>query len=162
MISHMPEWSTRSRVPAALLNPALLAAVLAAGAAGYTREAQAPLPWPLSFVLAPLVLHQATREALPSTLASHLGVWVGRQPEIRAGLPLRALSLVEPVREGLRFGLRHTMLELDGDGFRATKALRPPDAGDLRPVLGKATFVGRWFSRSESPATVFALLGVTV
>ena len=133
MIPHMPEWSTRSRVPAALLNPALLAAVLAAGAAGYAREAEAPLPWPLSFVLPPLVLHQATREALPSTLASHLGVWVGRQPQIRAGFPLRALSLVEPVRDGVRFGLRHNMLELDGDGVRGATPLRPPDAGDSVP-----------------------------
>jgi len=164
MMAFMTEWSARSSVPAALLNPALMAAVIAAAASGYDRETNAALPWPLSFVIAPMVLHRGTREALPSSLATHLGVWVSRQPVLRAGLPLRAQALVGPVREGLRFGLRYGLLETGpGGGVRqAIPRLRPPDAGDLRAILAKATFAGRWVSRSEQPAMVFALLGVTV
>lgn len=164
MMSGMTVWSTRSRVPAALLNPALLAAVVAAGAAGYERETRRPMPWPLAFIIAPLTLHRGTREALPSSLATHLGTWVSRHPILRAGMPLRALALVEPVREGLRFGLRHGLLTAeDGGALRqGPPSLRPPDAGDLRQVLRKATFAGRWVSRAEEPGTVFALFGITV
>jgi hypothetical protein len=163
MMSGMVEWLARSRIPAAMLNPALLAAVVAAGAAGYDRETERPMPWPLSFVIAPLTLHRGTREAMPTSLATHLGTWVSRNPVLRAGLPLRAHALVEPVREGLRFGLRHGLLTLEDGGLRqGLERLRPPDVGDLRLILRKATFAGRWVSRAEEPQTVFALLGVTV
>ena len=164
MMTLMTEWSARSPIPAALLNPALMAAIIAAAASGYDRETQSALPWPLSFVIAPMVLHRGTRDAMPSSLATHLGVWVSRQPVLRAGLPPRAQSLVGPVREGLRFGLRHGLLTNEpGGGLRpAVSRLRPPDVGDLRAVLTKAVFAGRWVSRSDQPATVFALLGVTV
>jgi hypothetical protein len=162
MMAGMTEWSARSKVPAAFLNPALIAAVITAAAGGYDRETQSPLPWPLSFVIAPLVLHRETRETLPPSLATHLGAWVSRNPVLRAGLPLRALSLVEPVREGLRFGLRHGLLTVEAGGIRNAARLRPPDAGDIRQVLSKATFAGRWVSRAEEPATVFALFGMTV
>jgi Family of unknown function (DUF6521) len=164
MMNFMTEWSARSPVPASLLNPALIAAILAAAASGYDREAHSALPWPLSFVIAPLVLHRATREALPSSVSTYLGVWVSRQPVLRAGLPQRAQGLVSPVREGMRFGLRHGLLAIDAAGGlrQAVSSLQPPEAGDLRAIMTKATFVGRWVSRSDQPATVFALLGVTV
>jgi hypothetical protein len=160
----MTEWSARSSVPATLLNPALLAFLEAAAASGYERETGAAMPWPLCFVIAPMVLHHGTRQALPSRISSHLGAWVSGNPVLRAGLPLRARALVGPVREGLRFGLRHGLLEVaPGGGLRqVVPRLRAPDAGDLQEILAKATFVGRWLSRSEEPATVFALLGMTV
>jgi hypothetical protein len=164
MMSGMTEWSARSTIPAALLNPAILAAVVAAGAAGYERDRHVPMPWPLSFVIAPLTLHRGTREALPSSPTTHLGAWVSRNPILRAGVPLRARALVEPVREGLRFGVRYGLLTIeDGGALRqGISLLRPPDAGDLRQLLRKATFAGRWISRMEEPGTVFALFGITV
>lgn len=100
-----------------------------------------------------------------AVLAGHPPGRLGLPPaRPSAGLPLRAQALVGPVREGLRFGLRYGLLDTGpGGGVRqAIPRLRPPDAGDLRAILAKATFAGRWVSRSEQPATVFALLGVTV
>jgi hypothetical protein len=141
-----------------------VACLEAAAASGYERETGAAMPWPLCFVIAPMVLHRGTRQAMPGRITSHLGAWVSGNPVLRAGLPLRARALVGPVREGLRFGLRHGLLEIrPGGGLRrAAPSLRAPDVGDLREILAKATFAGRWLSRSEEPATVFALLGVTV
>jgi len=164
MMSPVTEWSARSSVPAALLNPALLACLEAAAASGYEGEKEAAMPWPLCFVIAPMVLHRGTRQALPARISSHLGAWVSSNPVLRAGLPLRARAQVGPLREGLRFGLRYGQLDTGpGGGLRqAVPRLRAPDAGDLRDILAKATFAGRWLSLSEEPATVFALLGVTV
>ncbi len=144
-----------------MLNPALLAAVTAAAADGYDRESEQPLPWPLAFIVAPMVLHRGTRDALPGAISTHIHVWVSRQSSVRAGFPLRARVLVEPVKEGLRFGVRHGLLRVDAGGVRSGgQRLRFDDIGDIRTIVRRATFVGRWLSRAEHPSTVFALLGV--
>jgi hypothetical protein len=156
-------WADRSPVLAAMLNPALLAVVIAAAAAEYERADGDPMPWPLAFLVAPLVLHRDTREALPRSTQSHLATWVSNHPTIRAGLPARARSLTDPVREGLRFGLNTGALAIVGDG-RILCSLpftsQPPDRGDLRAVVRSAGMVGKWLAKLDQPATSFALLGV--
>ena len=147
-------WADRSPVLAAMLNPALLAAIIAAAAAEYERADGDPMPWALAFLVAPLVLHRDTRQALPLTTRSHLATWVSNHPTIRAGLPARARSLTDPVREGLRFGLDRSVLEIVGDGrIRGSLqfASQPPDRGDLRSIIRSAGMVGRWLAKLDQP-----------
>ncbi|MGW6294223.1 MULTISPECIES: three component ABC system middle component [unclassified Streptomyces] len=161
--SRMTGWSEQPSVVAAMLNPALIAALLASTAEGHAKETSQGVPVVLSFVAAPLALHRGTREALPASTATHLATWVSRNPVLRAGLPQRAVSLVEPVRAGIRFGLAHDVLSLDRDRLSAVprkrpRGVRPPP--QLNEVLRKANLVGRWLAKTDSPATVLALLGV--
>jgi hypothetical protein len=65
-------WIDRPPIVAAMLNPALIAAILATAANGYHKESDRALPWPLAFVIVPLVLHRGTREALPTSTRTHL------------------------------------------------------------------------------------------
>lgn len=102
-----------------------------------------------------------TREVLPNRTTTHLSTWVQRHPLLRAGFPLRAATLAPAVREGLRFGLRHEVLILDSGGLRGLVDSRGASP-DLAALLGSAGLVGRWLAKSKEPATVFALLGVTV
>lgn len=155
-------WSARSPVPSAMLNPCLIAFVLAAAAAGHRREASAGMPWSLSFVVAPLVLHRGSRDALPTRISTHIPTWVSRESSIRAGFPLRAASLVEPVREGIRFGLRHDVLSLDRGQLEAARVRATTSPSDFSELIRKSTFVGRWMTKLDHPATAFALLGVRV
>ncbi|MEU7839244.1 three component ABC system middle component [Nonomuraea sp. NPDC049129] len=159
----MTAWSERSSIVAAMLNPALLAAVLSTSAQGYQRESETGVPWMLSFVVAPMVLHRATRNALPGTTTTHLATWLSRNPVLRAGFPLRAQGLVQPVREGIRFGLAHNILRFEGTRLLAEPRRRPRgfrSPQDLEEMMRKANFVGRWLAKTDSPTTVFALLGV--
>lgn len=151
-----------SPVPSAMLNPAVFALVVAAATEGHAREEEAGLPWELSFVLAPLVFHRGSREALPQRVSTHLPVWVSRHPAIRAGFPSRATSLVGPVREGLRFGLRYGQLVLADGRLEASAVPRRIRDEHLSELVAKATFVGRWFSKLDQTATAFALFGVSV
>lgn len=145
-----------------MLNPALIAAILASAADGYRKESDQALPWPLSFVIAPLVLHRGTRQALPVSTRTHLATWTSRNPLLRAGFPPRAQGLVEPVKEGLRFGLTYGAITVVGDGLRGRlrrpTGFQPPD--DLADILRRAGFVGRWLAKVDNAATVFAVLGV--
>lgn len=143
-----------------MLNPALLAVVTAGAASEYERRSGEPMPFPLAFITAPLVLHHATREALPNRVDSHLSKWVIDNPALVAGFGARAKALVDPVREGVRFGLRAGALTLDGDCLVGETRGKPAKIGDVGDIIARAGFTGRWFTQSDSPATVFALLGV--
>lgn len=160
----MTAWRSRSRVQAVMLNPAMLAALTAAAASEYERSDGEPMPWPLAYLIAPLVLHRGTREALPRTTRTHLGNWVSQNPVIHAGIPARARSLAEPVREGLRFGLAHGVLKVDERGGLSGDLAAPrkkvATAGEVDQIIAKAGVVGKWFAKIDQPATTFALLGV--
>lgn len=163
MCTVMQQWSDRNSAVADLLNPGVIAAIIAAAAVEYERRDGLPMPFELAFLVVPLVLHRDTRSALPARVNSHLAKWVTSNPVLAAGFGARAKALTEPVREGIRFGLRQGALELDGANIIGHPLRgRPAAIGDIAQVIGKATFVGRWFTRIESSATAFALLGVEV
>jgi hypothetical protein len=161
----MRRWADRSKEAAALLNPALLAVVSAAAASEYERESRQAMPWPLIFLVAPLVLHRDTRAALPKTTRTHLSTWITNHPVIRAGFPQRAEALTETVREGLRFGLTHSVLSVTQEGRlrgNLSATARPIEGGDAAAIVRSAGLVGKWFTQADRPATLFALLGVAV
>jgi hypothetical protein len=148
-----------------MLNPALLAVVTAAAAIQYELADEKPMPWPLAFLVAPLVLHRGTREVLPKTTRSHLGTWVAQHPVEHAGFALRAVSLRDSVREGIRFGVGNGLLAVDTEGrlmgTLATGKGRSPDrASEAGRIVAQAGFVGKWFTKIDQPATAFVMLGV--
>ena len=154
----MTAWAERPRVEATLLNPALLAVLLAAAARDYETQATR-MPWPLAFLIPPLVLHRPTREALPRDTRTHLSTWIRRQPLLRAGFPDRAAAMVPLTREGIRFGLRAGVLARDGASLTGHLDTEPPE-GELRQLVRRAALVGRWLAKTDQPSTIFALLGV--
>jgi hypothetical protein len=158
-------WDGRSPAVAAMLNPALIAMILAIAAREYSGRRDDALPAPYAFLIAPLVLHRDTRNELPRSVASHWANWASDNPVLIAGFPSRAIALREHVREGFRFGLRHGVLILDdAAGLVALqqKTIIPTttSAGDIRDLVIAAQRVGRWLTKLELPATAFALLGV--
>lgn len=154
----MTAWPDRSQVRAAYLNPALVAGVLAAAAHGHESAAQRPMAWPMAFLVGPLVLHRPTRQALPKTTATHLSAWTSRNTLLRAGFPARAKALTPTVQEGLRFGLRHGLLTVDGGTLHGT--LGSTKDNELTALLNTSRLVGRWLAKTDQPATAFAILGV--
>lgn len=147
-----------------MLNPALIAALTASAVERYGAASGQPMPWAFPFLIAPLVLHRDTREALPQRITTHWARWVSDHPLLEAGFAPRSLSLVEPVRDGLRFGLSIGALGL-AEGRALTGGLasnaRVDGDGDVAAIIRASGFVGRWLTRLDQPATAFALLGVT-
>ncbi|UJC78953.1 hypothetical protein D4768_15535 [Rhodococcus erythropolis] len=148
-----------------MLNPALLAAVIASAAIQFHSTGKTSMPWAYSFIVAPLVLHRGTREELPKSTRTHWSAWVSEHPVEHAGFARRALSLKEPVQEGLRFGLRNGMLEVDAQGgllasLASGKGHTLAKDSDVHRIVSRAGFVGKWLTKIEQPATLFVLLGV--
>ena len=155
----MRAWTDRPQVEAAMLNPALFAAILSVGARGFEGRAGEPPVWLSGFLIPPLTLHRPTREALPKTVATHLASWVTREPLVRAGFPQLAKQLTPLTMEGLRVGLRAGILTFEDGRLRGTLGT-PSAEGDLRDILRAADLVGRWLTKLDQPSSAFALLGV--
>ncbi|WUJ56594.1 DUF6521 family protein [Streptomyces mirabilis] len=164
--SHAPAINTafaeRPPLVAAMYNPALIACLLSTAAGAYKRQVPSGMPLALSFIVAPLALHRGTRDSLPTTTSIHLRTWMERNPIVRAGFPDRAQALVSPVRQGLRFALRHQILELRADTLLPQSRLpaKAPEHPELDDILRIGRLLGRWLAKNDT-ATVFALMGVT-
>lgn len=146
----------------ALFNPAFLAALIGRAAEGHRTHGGAPLPMGFAFLVAPVVLHSATRESLPRVNA-RLATWADGRQLLRAELRWRAPHLTEVTRSGLRFGLRHGLIEFSASGVGATAAtlrLPPPTIPDALDCWKAAERLGRWLPRAGPPSTVLALLGL--
>jgi hypothetical protein len=148
-----------------MLNPALLAAIAASAAIRFHDAGKTSMPWPYSFIVAPLVLHRGTRDALPRTTRTHWSTWVADHPVEHAGFARRALSLKESVQEGIRFGLRNGMLRVDEQGglhasLASGKGHTLARDSEIQRIVARAGFVGKWLTKIDQPATVFVLLGV--
>lgn len=146
----------------ALFNPAFLAALIGRAAAAHQSDRESPLPLPLGYLVAPMVLHAPTREALPRVNA-RLAKWADQHQLLRAELRWRAPQLTEITRRGLRFGLRYDLIALTPGGIEAAPGfarIRAPRGSEAAECWKAAELLGRWLPRAGPPATVLALLGL--
>jgi len=158
-------WTERSRTQAAMLNPALFATLTASAALRYQETSNRTMPWVFAFIVAPLVLHRDTRNSLPRTIRANLNTWVADHPVEHAGFAQRAVALRDYVQEGLRFGLRTDVLAVTDEGglignLATGRGHTLAADSDAQHIVARAGFVGRWMSKIDQPATVFAVLGV--
>ena len=157
----MTVWAQRPPETAALFNPALLAATCAGIASGWTERVGTALPLPIAFPACALLLHERARDALPSTRRTRLAPWVEEHSRERLEIADLAVSLAPRVREGLRLGLRHGVLDAQPPGILGMPRALPANglSQETRAILSRAAWVGRWLADAGSGVTVFALIG---
>ena len=163
----MKAWAERPIEEANLLNPAFCCVALTSSVAGYSGVDGAGLPYPISFMVLPIVLHKVTRESLPRDTRTSLAVWVQRNPSAKLQYADRVAALKRHTREAILFGLQHDWLVLAQDGRVRTllsgshtdSLLRGLD-GEARDCVRGARLVGKWFASAGSPQTVMALWGI--
>jgi len=163
----MIPWLNRSPEERALLNPSFVSVLIWHAATGHMAGGAVGLPFGTAFLVAPLVLHRETREALPRMLKTSLPVWLADNQLVRARLAERARTLVPYTREALLFGGMRGFLKVSADvvsaeqGWKRRVSAELARSGDeVRSCAARANFLGKWFARAGSPATVMALLGV--
>lgn len=159
-------WADQPLEEARLLNPAFLGALLWACAAGHAEEGNEGLPYPLAFVALPIVLHRATRAALPRDTRTSLPAWLVAHPRALVGFAERAGALVPATKGALLFAAGNGLFAVTDEGIRAAprpRSMTSFERGateEVRECLKKARLVGRWFARAGSAATVMTLWGV--
>jgi hypothetical protein len=148
----------------ALFNPAFLALVIRSSAKEHEERGGRGMPVVLAYVVAPLALHRATREGLPTGVTSQMAEGIRSNPLLVVDLADRARALRPLVSAGICIGLRHAALHSDGNRLRAGTLKRRsrelPRSAEVEGCLSRAGFVGRWFAEQPDPATTLALWGL--
>lgn len=163
----MSRWSDGTLEERVLLNPAFCSNLLWHFAATSEEAGRRPMTFAESFLLLPMVLHRATRDALPRTTRTSLGVWLDENPSWQASVAARAKVLVPFTKDALLFAGARQFLRLNGGVLTADLSLRRrvsavlrESTDEVRLCAKRATFVGAWFSEAGDAVTVMSLMGV--
>jgi hypothetical protein len=161
----MKPWSERPIEIAHLFNPAFCGLLIKEGVSGFFEERAEGLPFPIAFLLLPIVLHKTTRDALPQRLSTRMHPWIQENQEARVGFPRRCSSMAGHTREAVLFALASDLVTLSQDGklnpsLRRSPTIRWPRDSESVGCIRKARFAGRWMGNAGEVATVFAMWGV--
>jgi hypothetical protein len=161
----MRPWNDRPPEIAHLFNPAFCALLIREGVLGFMEVSPSGMPYPLVFLLLPIVLHKATRESLPATVATKMHPWIQQHQEARIGFSERCRAVAAYTRQAIVFAATGTLLAFSQDGTLQAPRLRlrrppwPPDS-ESATCRQRARFVGRWLATAGDNATIFAVWGV--
>lgn len=161
----MRPWNDRPPEIAHLFNPAFCALLVREGVLGFMEVSPSGMPYPLVFLLLPIVLHKATRESLPVTVSTKMHPWIQQHQEARIGFSERCAAIAAYTREAILFAATGTFLAFTQEGTLHAPRLRlrrptwPPDS-ESATCRQRARFVGRWLATAGDNATIFAMWGV--
>ena len=165
----MQPWSARVEEEAYLFNPAFCVTVLAKAVDEFSKKTKRALPFPLTFLILPIVLHQGTRVSLPNTIVTSLLPWIQDHREQLVDFGARVRRISPTTREALLFGLQHQTLALNNDGDlligrrnrSATEKRTSLFTDEARACVERAGFIGRWFAAAGTTATIYAAWGIS-
>jgi hypothetical protein len=165
----MQSWPSRVIEEANLFNPAFCTALLAKASEDFLKKAGKPLPFPLAFLILPIVLHRATREALPGSTVTSLLSWIEGSREHLVDFPTRVRRLKDISRESILFGTQCGSLTMTLEGElapgpqnrTATERRTPLFTAEARNCVERAGFLGRWLAVAGTTATIYAAWGIT-
>jgi len=164
----MRDWSQRVIEEAYLFNPAFSATLLAETANDFQKKANRPLPFAIAFLVLPIVLHEATRTALPKSTLTALLPWVQDNRDQLIGFPIRVNQLQNITREAILFALQHDVLALDEEGAltvgksrkSVTTTRTPFFTDEARECVERSGFLGRWFAATGTIANIYSAWGI--
>lgn len=161
----MIPWEQRPIEIANLLNPAFCGEVLRRCINTYQETASIPFPYPLIFLVLPIVLHRRTRERISPRQRQSLHVWLQSHPDVKINFAERAKELIPITREALLFLLQVGTLTVDEQANFSIipykkVTIEGNNEGEIADCYRKAELVGRWFARAGNATTIYTMWGV--
>jgi len=163
----MLSWQVRPSEIANFLNPAFCTLLLHESIFNFRQEQiiNAGLPYPLSLLVLPIVLHKSTREALPKTTASVMSDWLQQNSRLIVGFAERTHRLTLFTKEALIFGMQKEIIDIDKNGDLislplSSKVIPWPSDSETIECRKRAGLLGRWFARSGNTVTIFRQWGI--
>ncbi|MDU2065924.1 MAG: three component ABC system middle component [Sporomusaceae bacterium] len=159
----MTKWEERPIEVANLLNPAFCSVLLYQAIKGYRQEAKTNMPYPLLFLILPIVLHKSTRESLPRSIATKFHAWLEQNQNQKISFAARTRQMVFYTKEALTFGMKQGIINIDNNGLIVSKnisKLKTTKTSEVYQCSQRALFLGRWFSKAGDITTIFMMWGI--
>lgn len=160
----MREWNRRTEEVRNLMNPAFCGRILYATIAEYQLKTQRNFPFPLVFLVLPLVLPRQIREKISSK--TQFTNWIQDNQELVYNFAKRASDLVEITNESLEFMMQTGYLLITETGeiqknitIRNLSKTQYTDS-EIKECILKAEHVARWFAKTGNIETIYICLGV--
>jgi hypothetical protein len=160
----MRNWDNRAKEIAHSLNPAFCARLLYGTINSYITDGNRLFPFPLIYLILPLLLHRETCEAINSR--TQFINWIYNNEHLLVGFAERATSLVSITNEALEFLLQSgyitfsTNAELDICHTLTSLSKTKLAEGDVKICILKSEHIGRWFIKTGRIETIYSALGV--
>ena len=160
----MRAWENRSDEVRNLLNPAFCGRVIYGTISEYQKNTKRDFPFPLIYLVLPLVLPRQIRTEISSR--TQLTNWVQKHQELIYNFGERARDLVEITNEALEFMMQAGYISLNDNG-ELSKVLTAGALSKTKHIdsevaecLQKAEHVGRWFAGAGKVEIIYTCLGV--
>ncbi|TYQ16952.1 UNVERIFIED_CONTAM: hypothetical protein Cloal_3541 [Acetivibrio alkalicellulosi] len=160
----MLEWRDRSKEVAFLLNPAFCGRIIYNSIKKYSDLTHRAFPFPLTYLILPLVLHKNTRDLINSR--TQMLIWVQRYPETLIDFPKRTRELVPISNEALELLLQTGLLQITNNGeleiVQTIKALSKTKYTneEIKDCISKSEHIAKWFATAGKTETIFIGMGV--
>ncbi len=160
----MRSWEQRSTEVAYLLNPSFCGRIIYQSIKVYSEQSNRPMPFPLVYLILPLVLHKKTRERINSV--TQMQVWIQRNPDVLIGFAERANSMVKVTNEGVEILLQSGVINLTDNAeleqCKLKKSLNPSKYtnDEIKQCITKSSNVARWFAKAGTVETIYTSWGV--
>lgn len=163
-------WENRPLEIRNLFNPAFCAHLIHDALKGYQQEKNEGMPYPLLFLILPVILHKQTRDSLPRGVSTKFHVWLNKNSHLRVDFAQRTRDLVSITREALYFGIDSGHITMsDADTFISTKKpfkkttelLKSElDISEISEIRKRAPFMGRWYGQAGTVASIYVMWGI--
>lgn len=159
----LPNWEERPEITANLVNPAFCSEIMRVCATAYKQEAKSNFPFALSVLVLPLILNNAIRMRLPKNKSNTIHGWINENEDLKIGLANSISSFIPFTRETVMFAIAHNSLSIDENGSIDIKPRRgkfKTNNEEINNCLKKAEVIGKVFSKSGNPLTIYSILGI--
>jgi len=159
----MKYWNERIQEIANLLNPPFCASIIYSVLYEYQKTKGFPMPFVLTYLILPIILHKNTREIINSK--TNMIVWIQRNPTVLVGYPQRAKSLVPFTNEALEYLLLQKNVSFEAFGLNVIKPLSKAVMGktkdsEILECYNKSEHLGRWFAQIGNEENIYTAWGV--
>lgn len=167
-MASLEKWKDRPIEEANLFNPAFLCGLTHEFLRDYVKVQAGGAPLTVVVIGMTTTLHRASRERLPNRTVTPLYAWLQDNEDLLIEFASRAKNIVPYIKEAILFGMATETLAA-GDGHNlllgAKKATFPKSfidttTAEMRSIIDRAKFMGRWLSNSGSEISVAAAWGV--
>lgn len=160
------KWSERPHEEAVFFNPAFCGEMIFRAVRDYSKSGKGAMPFPLTFLILPLVLHPSTRHSLPSKASTSFLAWSAMHGADVALLTKRVISLRPVTRESLLLLRQSQSITVDSNGVglgdRPLKLTSKTlvSTVDTDQMRASAAMLGRWFAAQGGADEILQTMGI--